>query len=347
MGTPVFSVLITTYNYGRFIEESIESVLSQDYPRELTEVLIVDDGSTDDTARRVEKYASRVRYLRKPNGGQASALNLGFMEARGEIIALLDADDYWLPGKIRRVVEEFQMDPDLGMVYHPFLEFDMQTGEQRASTTFLPISGWFFGNEGDFFWYHPPGTSTAYRRKALDRVLPIPENIKMLADGYIDGLLPFYSRVLAIPECLAAYRFHGKNNFHVDELRMPAEVRRERLRKRQILLDAKLKWLARNGYSRKQAPVRSFLDRWTLYQEKDEFILAPPGRLRFFRHLMLYNRCYGPHLSRRIRLINYLNALGALVTGYKHFPAMDRWRERTAKRIRRLRGGVGVKAEEL
>src|ERR1700756_5676379 len=116
MTAPLITVLIDKYNYGRFIEEAIESVLSQDFPAEQMEILVVDDGSTDDTAERVRKYGQRVQYFYKPNGGQASAFNFGFAQARGEIIALLDADDYWLAGKLQRVAEEFQKNPGLGMV---------------------------------------------------------------------------------------------------------------------------------------------------------------------------------------------------------------------------------------
>src|SRR5437899_2145170 len=133
MSSPLVSVLITTHNYGRFIEEAIDSVLSQDFPRDQMEVVVVDDGSTDDTSEHVRKYGSSIRYFYKPNGGQASALNLGFANARGEIISLLDADDFFLPAKLARVAEAFQRDPPLGMFYHPFLEFDMQTNERRQS----------------------------------------------------------------------------------------------------------------------------------------------------------------------------------------------------------------------
>jgi glycosyltransferase involved in cell wall biosynthesis len=81
--------------------------------------VVVDDGSTDDAADRVRKYGSKVRYFHKPNEGQASALNLGFAKALGEIISLLDADDFFLPGKLARVAEAFQLNPALGMFYHP------------------------------------------------------------------------------------------------------------------------------------------------------------------------------------------------------------------------------------
>src|SRR5271170_5646108 len=102
MSTPVITVLIIAYNYGRFVEEAIDSVLAQDFPLDNVEIIVVDDGSTDDTAERVGKYGSKIQYFHKSNGGQASALNLGFAKARGEIVVLLDADDLFLPGKLAR-----------------------------------------------------------------------------------------------------------------------------------------------------------------------------------------------------------------------------------------------------
>jgi len=112
------TVLVDTYNYGRFIEEAIDSVLAQDFPPEQMEILVVDDGSADDTADRVRKYGDRIQYFYKPNGGQASAFNFGIRRARGEIVAFLDGDDYWLPGKLQRIVAEFEKHPEAGMAYH-------------------------------------------------------------------------------------------------------------------------------------------------------------------------------------------------------------------------------------
>src|SRR5271170_3693152 len=140
MSAPRVTVLIDTYNYGRFIGEAIESVLAQDFPAEQMEILVVDDGSTDDTAERVKPFAARVQYHYKTNGGQGSALNTGVEKASGEIIILLDADDYWLPGKIRRVVETFEANPGAGMVHHRLRELDTRTGELREGF-FAPVSG--------------------------------------------------------------------------------------------------------------------------------------------------------------------------------------------------------------
>src|ERR1700687_5273333 len=84
---PYVTALIDTYNQGSFIEEAIDSVLAQDFPADQMEILVVDDGSADDTRERMKKYSDRVRYIYKENGGQASALNRGFAESQGEIVA--------------------------------------------------------------------------------------------------------------------------------------------------------------------------------------------------------------------------------------------------------------------
>src|SRR5512132_3570680 len=101
MDSPLVSVVVPTYNRAHLIGRTIESVLRQSYVA--LELVIVDDGSTDDTRERItEKYRRdpRVRYCHKPNGGPASARNVGFREARGEYVALLDSDDTWHPWKL-------------------------------------------------------------------------------------------------------------------------------------------------------------------------------------------------------------------------------------------------------
>ncbi len=335
MSLPVISVVITTYNYGRFVEECVDSVLAQDYPSDRVEVIVVDDGSTDDTAERVKRYGTRIQYLRKANGGQASALNAGFAKARGEIISLLDADDYFLPGKLARVAEAFQRDPGLGMFYHPFLEFDMETGERRKSE-FPLVSGSAFADPEKFLWYAGQGTCVSFRRKFLDRLLPIPEEIRMLADGYLGSLIVFVAPILADPDCLSAYRFHGKNSYHADESEMSAETRAKRLRLFRIEFAAMRGWLANNGYTRKQLPVRAFLDWWSLYLESQEFLIAAPSRLRFFWWTVRKTRADNIFQNWRFTFFHYLTAFSALIFGYTKADRMHEWRGGTMEATKRV-----------
>src|SRR6201987_6564619 len=111
MTAPHISVLINTYNHERYIEQAIVSVLEQYFPAEEIEILVVDDGSTDRTPEIVGKFVPRVRYLRKENGGQASAFNFGIPQAQGEIVAFLDGDDWWARNKVHLFVEAFEEYP--------------------------------------------------------------------------------------------------------------------------------------------------------------------------------------------------------------------------------------------
>jgi glycosyltransferase involved in cell wall biosynthesis len=109
------SVIIPTHNRATIIGAAIESVLAQSY-RDV-EIVIVDDGSTDDTRAVVERYGWPVRYVHQPNGGVSSARNFGFLHARGEFVALLDSDDAFLPWKIEAQVEMLRAHPEVGMVW--------------------------------------------------------------------------------------------------------------------------------------------------------------------------------------------------------------------------------------
>src|ERR1700745_3162605 len=105
MGIPAATILIDTYNHERFIEEAIVSALEQDFPRAETDILVVDDGSTARTPEIFRKFQPHWRLLQKTNGGQASAFNTGIPEARGEVVALLDGDDWWAKKKLSIVMD--------------------------------------------------------------------------------------------------------------------------------------------------------------------------------------------------------------------------------------------------
>jgi GT2 family glycosyltransferase len=111
-------VLIATHNYGRFITEAVESALSQ--ADVAVEVVVVDDGSTDDTHERLATFGDRIRYIYQENGGFATARNTGLRAARGEFIAFLDSDDVWLPFKLKLQLAYLQTHPEVGLVCTDF-----------------------------------------------------------------------------------------------------------------------------------------------------------------------------------------------------------------------------------
>ncbi|MFO7645874.1 MAG: glycosyltransferase [Desulfosarcina sp.] len=107
---PTISVVLPTYNREGMVTEAIASVLGQDYPA--LELIVVDDGSTDDTASRLSRFGNRVTLLRQENRGVSAARNAGIRVAGGELIALLDSDDTWLPGKLQVQVDYFAAHPE-------------------------------------------------------------------------------------------------------------------------------------------------------------------------------------------------------------------------------------------
>ena len=112
---PLVSVILPSYNRGELLPQSIDSVLSQSYAN--VELIVVDDGSSDDTAAVVRACSAAIRYVRQPHAGVAAARNRGLAEARGELIAFQDSDDLWRPGKLDRQVELLKERPNAGMVY--------------------------------------------------------------------------------------------------------------------------------------------------------------------------------------------------------------------------------------
>src|SRR6266403_899196 len=242
MTTPFVSVLIDTYNHERFIEEAIQSVLSQDFPASEREILVVDDGSTDRTLEILCKFASQIRILRKPNGGQASAFNLGIPECRGELIAFLDADDWWAPDKLTRVTNAMAAEPEVGFVGHGiitvFPDGTQNTEVLRDGFRFQanePSGALLFRRRGSFM-----GTSRmTVRRGLLQRIGPIPTEIRIQADEYIYTLASVLMPMRILPETLTFYRVHADNAFHM------LNADSEKLRRKQQSLAILAKTLSR------------------------------------------------------------------------------------------------------
>jgi hypothetical protein len=234
MPKPQVTVLIDTYNHERFIEEAIVSALEQDFPASETEILVVDDGSTDRTPEIVRKFAPRVRLIRKANGGQASAFNAGIPEAQGEIVAFLDGDDWWARNKLSAVMQAMNHDPAVGIVGNGIvmvqLDGTMQSEVLRENFRFQAntVEGTMLFRLRKSFL----GTSRmTIRADLLRRIGPVPEVLRIEADEYLFTLAAGLMAAQILPDAVTYYRFHDANEFQMS-FSSPA-----RLRKKQIVLD--------------------------------------------------------------------------------------------------------------
>jgi glycosyltransferase involved in cell wall biosynthesis len=209
---PLVSILINNYNYGRFLGEAIDSALNQTYSK--IEVVVVDDGSTDNSLEIIDRYGNRVVKVAKQNGGQGSAFNAGFEKCKGELICLLDSDDVFTLGKVARVVQIFRENADIGWCWDIERKFEDGTGERLphdVGTTRGRLDARQQMVDGT-----PPGTSTAcsgqsFRRETLERILPMPESFKTLADGYVKLAALALSEGWFEPDELTLQRVHRDN----------------------------------------------------------------------------------------------------------------------------------------
>lgn len=217
MSAPLVSVLINTYNYGRYVDDAIQSVVEQDFPAEDVEIIVVDDGSTDDTPERMTKWGRRIHYIRKENGGQASAYNVGFDSSRGEIVCFLDADDYWYRSKLSQVVKQFITDTTTRVVYHSLDIIDgkgntlgvMPQRFNQQTVLSVPSLEYF----RRINQLTPPSSGISVRAECLRAIMPAPPELRLAADSYLHFFLPLYTEVVhIIPTPLGVYRAHGKSH---------------------------------------------------------------------------------------------------------------------------------------
>ena len=220
------SVVIDTYNSAPFIAEAVESVLSQESSDDV-QVIVVDDGSDDGTAERMTPYLGRVTYVRQENGGQLAALNTGFSRADGDVVCLLDGDDFWLPGKLRKVADAFARNPDLGLVHHRMTlvghdgKFVDSEGRAHPERVFLPARPLSGDARRSMRWQglrylFAPCSGLTLRRQAMDLIHPLPmESFRIKADAFIAMPIALFLPVLFLDEPLGCFRIHGKNSTFV------------------------------------------------------------------------------------------------------------------------------------
>jgi glycosyltransferase involved in cell wall biosynthesis len=207
---PAVSVIIPTYNYGRFLSHALDSVLEQTYPAR--EVIVVDDGSTDETPSVLAHYKDRICVIHQCRSGASAARNAGAMVASGELLAFLDSDDVWLPRKLERQVERLQTEPGLGLIHCGIEEIDVTRASFRRRLDGL--EGWV----ADELLLMRRAVILGGGSGAL-----IPQKVFAVAGGFDESLQAaedwdlFYRiarryQVGFVPEVLLQYRFHGANS---------------------------------------------------------------------------------------------------------------------------------------
>jgi glycosyltransferase involved in cell wall biosynthesis len=212
---PLVSILMGTYNYEQYLPIAIESVRSQSY--EHWELIIVDDGSTDCSWPVLEDYSrldGRIAVTRQANGGHGAALNTAYALASGEIIALLDADDAFLPEKLERTVKQFHADPEAGILIHRLQRIDAagrQYGDAMPDTLVRGFMGPKALQQGGNVSGVPPTSGLAFRRDVAREVFPIPAIFRRAADAYLFRLAQFLTPITCLQEFLSLYRIHGAN----------------------------------------------------------------------------------------------------------------------------------------
>lgn len=201
--TPLVSIVTPSFNQANFLEATIQSVLSQDYPN--IEYIVMDGGSTDGCVNILEKYAEQLTYWSsEPDAGQTDAINKGFNLARGEIFAWLNSDDIYKPGAITQAVEFLQGHPEVGMVYGE-ADFIDDAGNwigifPAARTDYRRLRQGFV---------HIPQQSTFFRGRLWKLVGPLDKSFYFAMDYDLWVRLAALSPIRFVKKTWASFRLHG------------------------------------------------------------------------------------------------------------------------------------------
>jgi glycosyltransferase involved in cell wall biosynthesis len=223
---PLVSILTPSYNQARFLEQTIQSVLSQDYPH--MEYLIVDGGSTDGSLEIIQRYADRLAWwVSEPDQGQTDAINKGFAHARGEIYAWLNSDDTYLPGAISAAVSSLQSHPQAALVY--------------AGANLVDEAGHIIGHfparqtnlnmllRGSV---HIPQQAAFFRAKAWQLAAPLDPSFHFAMDYDLWVRLAKMAPLVYTPGLWANFRLHGAGKSVIMDDRCYPEMMRVYQRER-------------------------------------------------------------------------------------------------------------------
>ena len=206
-----FSIVIPSFNQASFLEQTIKSILIQDYSH--FEIIVMDGGSKDGSLEIIKKYESKLSYWQsKPDGGQASAIKSGFERATGDIFSWLNSDDVYLPGAFTKVAEFFDKNPSIETVTGGGFLIDAEGNPTKIFKINFTFGVAATGNR--FKFYHQNGIyqqSTFWKKNAYESVGGIDPQFHFIMDRDLFARLAKRKQFGQFPEMLAAFRFHGEN----------------------------------------------------------------------------------------------------------------------------------------
>jgi glycosyltransferase involved in cell wall biosynthesis len=203
------SIVITVYNYERYVGLAIDSALNQTRPAD--EIVVVDDGSIDGSRQIIAGYGDRIRAIFQANQGTIAAFEVGYRAATGDVLLFLDADDILMPTAVENVIAHWH--PGVAKVQfnleiidsagtslgRSFCEFPKRYASQDVRAEFI--------RSGTYIW--PVTSGNAYSREFLRQVIPL--NPPVSYDGALNTIAPLYGDVVTVQATLGQYRLHGKN----------------------------------------------------------------------------------------------------------------------------------------
>jgi glycosyltransferase involved in cell wall biosynthesis len=200
MSQPLISIVTPSYNQGRFLEETLRSVISQDYPRR--EYVVIDGGSTDDSVDIIRRYAASLSFwVSERDRGQSHAINKGWARCTGDVFAYLNSDDTYLPGALAAVARAFADHPDVDFVYGDYLYTDVDGTPLRRRHVFSHLS-----YESLLYHDYLGQPAVFFRRTLLERTGMLDESLHFCMDWDLFLRMWKVARPLHLPRVLATYR---------------------------------------------------------------------------------------------------------------------------------------------
>lgn len=298
------TVIIPTYNYALYIGEAIQSVLDQTYSLNLIEIIVVDDGSSDNTAVVLEPFIARgeIQYFYQENKGKANATKLGLKKSTGSYIFNLDADDYYLPNKITETVAVFESDPEIVHIGTAAIFSTEKKWEGTVEVIPQELLGKTMdGTKALNFLYHRNilfgGGSTYAVRSEIIKQIEIPGATDMYIDEFlILAVLPF-GRTHFIDHPLSIWRVHSSNySGSINTLEMKIRKGERLLRSSKALLNYLM--LNKNIFSAELIKIYTLIHLTREISQKNNFGKKTIGAILVFGYKVFFKLNLKPSILK-------------------------------------------------